>query len=155
MPNWCANNAEIYHDDPKQIERVVAAFKRGELCEEFLPIKHLQNDQQYDAAINAWGTKWDVGQDDGAVTVGDHGHRVYLSFESAWSPPVGLYNELVRLGFEVYADYFEPGVGFVGEYQNGSDDCFEYSADDIDEIVPSRLVDKFEIHDWYETDEAE
>ena len=26
MPNWCNNTVEIYHDDPKMIERVRTAF---------------------------------------------------------------------------------------------------------------------------------
>jgi hypothetical protein len=155
MPNWCTNNAEIHHDDPKQIERVVEAFKRGDLCETFLPIKQLPTSEQYDAAINTWGTKWDVGQDDGAVSISEDGKSVYLSFESAWTPPVGLYNELVRLGFDVIAEYFEPGVAFVGQYENGTDECFDYSSDTIDEVVPARLVEVFNIHDWYDTDDAE
>ena len=27
MPNWCNNSVEIYHDDPKMIERVRTAFQ--------------------------------------------------------------------------------------------------------------------------------
>jgi len=30
MPNWCNNSVEIYHDDPKMIERVRTAFNGGE-----------------------------------------------------------------------------------------------------------------------------
>ena len=156
MPNWCANNVEIYHDDPKMIEKVVGAFKRGELCETFLPIKHLPTDQQYDAAINSWGTKWDVAVEyGGGVSVGDHGHRVWLTFESAWSPPTGLYGELERLGFEVFASYFEPGVGFVGRYENGSDECFEFSGDNFEKVVPADLLKVYDIGDWFDFDEGD
>lgn len=152
MPNWCSNNVEITHNDPAAVQAVVEAFNRGDLCETFLPIKHIAITGQHDAAINKWGTKWDVGGEDCAdrVTLALEGKGVCLSFESAWTPPVGLYNKLVELGYSVKATYFEPGVGFVGEYEDGLDQWYEFDYDNLDQVVPPHLVDEYNIHDCYE-----
>ena len=38
MPNWCNNSVEIYHDDPKMLERVRSAFNGEGLLGEFIPV---------------------------------------------------------------------------------------------------------------------
>ena len=38
MPNWCNNSVEIYHEDPKMIERVRTAFNGEGLLQEFIPV---------------------------------------------------------------------------------------------------------------------
>jgi len=151
MPNWCSNSVNIYHDDLGAILAIKEAFARGDLCETFLPIKHVPADQQYDVAINTWGTKWDVKGD----SVGDQGHYIYLVFESAWTPPLGLYNELVRRGYVVYGTYFEPGVGFVGQYENGTDVCYDFSGGNFKDVVPADLLEAYDIGDWFDFDDEE
>ena len=152
MPNWCANNAEISHENVEEIVKVVSAFKEGVLCETFLPIAHLPADQQYDAAINLWGTKWDVGDTTQGASVSEDGKTAYFTFESAWSPPIGLYEELTRLGFTVTANYFEPGGCFAGQYDSGVLEHFDFEPDTIDAVVPKELVEVYDIHDWYEAE---
>ena len=49
------------------------------------------------------------------------GTTLSSSFDSAWSPPVALYEYLVAQGFEVSANYYEPGMDFAGEWVNGDD----------------------------------
>jgi hypothetical protein len=59
-----------------------------------------------------WGTKWDV---DG-VEVEVAGGRACYRFDTAWSPPVKLFNRVARdfpaLTFRL--EFFEPGCDFVG-----------------------------------------
>ena len=91
MPNWCNNSVEIYHDDPKMLERVRTAFNGEGLLGEFIPvpedlkivagrtgdpdenakiiateelnrIKHGYSNW-YDFCVNEWGTKWEIGAD--------------------------------------------------------------------------------------------
>ena len=38
---------------------------------------------------------------------------VVMSFDTAWSPPIGVYEAMVEQGWAVSATYFEP-VWFVG-----------------------------------------
>ena len=42
MPNWCANNVTITHDDPAKLNELVDAYKRGELMEHFMPTQEIQ-----------------------------------------------------------------------------------------------------------------
>ena len=80
MPNWCENRITIWNDDPKVIKRIIDAFEREALFDEFIPCpkelwasngnefpaykqrmieKHGAEDW-YDWCIEHWGTKWDV-----------------------------------------------------------------------------------------------
>ena len=36
-------------------------------------------------------------------------------------PPIGIYQRLVELGFDVLATYAEQGVGYAGYWHNGDD----------------------------------
>ena len=92
MPNWCSNVLTLTHNDRSKLESAVDAFKRGELLQEFAPVpealkvtcqpgttdSELQalyeaNQAEYgystwyDYCVGVWGTKWDVGSDDGSA----------------------------------------------------------------------------------------
>ena len=149
MPNWCANVVTIGHNDPAAVERVRVAFEGGRLCNEFLP--HPTNEWSWEYSVNTWGTKWEV---EGEWSETDEG-GVTLTFDSAWAPPIGLYEHLHSLGYEVYARYYEPGMAFCGVFDGGVDDCFDYSgmnSDEIAEYLPEDLDDYFGISstvaDW-------
>lgn len=169
MPNWCNNTVEIYHEDSAILERVRTAFKDGKLLEEFLPVPKdlhivaspgttdaLLNEQYkanvaqhgyatwYDYCVGEWGTKWDVGGD-GAEAQDIEGGLI-LSFDSAWSPPIAAYEKLVEQGFSVRAMYYEPGMAFAGIWEDGDDDCYEYSdmtSEQIAETLPEVLDEAF------------
>lgn len=164
MPNWCDNTLEVTHEDPKMITRLVDAFKAGRLCDEFIPVPAELKDTEangsvreelvakvgysdwYDFCVNEWGTKWDVGGDDGGY-IQSGANSAAMSFQSAWAPPVGLYPVLEDLGFTVRAMYYEPGCAFAGIYENGYDDCYalDGSADDVEADIPSDLDAAFNI----------
>ena len=172
MPNWCNNSVEIYHDDPKMIERVRTAFNDGRLLAEFIPIpqslkivagcvgdpdeqKKLEEDTArnrevhgygnwYDYCVNEWGTKWDVGADGNPAQ--DIPGGLMLGFESAWAPPCGAYEKLTEQGFRIRAMYFEPGMAFAGVWEDGFDDYYEYggmSSTEIAETLPAELDEAF------------
>jgi len=141
MPNWCNNTVTIKHSDPEMITRVRRAFEAGRLCNEFLP--NPNGEWTWEHSVNTWGTKWEI---EGDIDTIDEG--VILSFDSAWSPPIGLYNELHSLGYRVTARYYEPGMAFAGQYEDGDDECFDYSgmnSDEIAELLPEELDEYFAI----------
>jgi len=129
MPNWCNNTVTIKHDDPEMIARVQQAFEAGRLCNDFLP--NPNGEWSWEHSVNTWGTKWEV---EGEWSETDDGGLV-LTFDSAWSPPIGLYEKLYTLGYEVTARYYEPGMAFAGTYEDGSDDCYDYSGMNSEEIA--------------------
>ena len=170
MPNWCSNGLTLTHSDPAMIERVLKG--KGGLLQEFIPCpqdlidtmsgsygdeeknslleaKQKANIEKYgyatwyDHNVSKWGTKWDVSADS-IERLNDN--TVQLSFESAWSPPLGAYETLTELGFGVKAFYYEPGMCFVGKWEDGFDECYEYggaTSETIREMIGEELDEYF------------
>ena len=186
MPNWCNNTVTLEHDDPAMIARAKASFADGRFLAEFIPVpKSLQivagcagshdSPEQialveaeennikahgyknwYDFCVNEWGTKWDVGGGDGSINDIEGG--IIVSFESAWSPPIGAYEKLHEMGFKILAMYYEPGMAFAGVWEDGIDDYYEYGGLDsagIAEELPSALDEAFGISECVAEWEAE
>lgn len=154
MPNWCQNKLTVEHDDPAMVERFVKAYNAGKTCNEFIPEPKDIGDGWFDWRISAWATKWDIGADEGT----DHEERYGLkatvveneancSFDSAWSPPIGLYNKLNNLGYKVHASYFEPGMAFCGVYHNGYDNYIEYRSKDE---IPMGIWNEYNLKDYFD-----
>lgn len=149
MPNWCNNYLKL--EGPQGlIERAKSAIERDELCNEFFsmpgelrdttsPTREGDEDKAaflqerygysnwYEFAVNEWGTKWDI---NGGVIQEEGPGYLVASFDTAWSPPIALIEKLEGHGFtDVTLDYFEPGMNFVGQWNNGDDDCYEVDGD--------------------------
>ena len=73
-----------------------------------------------------------------------------MTFDSAWSPPVGLYKRLEELGFTVDAMYWEPGMQFAGVWKDGINK--EYSNYSGYEELPEQLVSEFNMQTMFEYD---
>lgn len=179
MPNWCYNKVTLEHKDPAMITRAVEAFKQGNFLQEFIPCpqdlleatagggwdkdsgterKRVENQEKYgfpswyEHNATKWGTKWDVGDEDGVEDDYEpDSNTVSLAFESAWSPPVPAYAVLEELGFDVTAYYYEPGMAFCG-YYDGED--HEYPTDNYD-AIPEDIRDEFGIEEYDEEEEDE
>ncbi len=161
MPNWCLNKLTVEHSDPAMVDRFERAYNAGKACNEFIPMPegYYDNGKWYDWAIDHWGTKWDIGADEGTEREEWHGlkatrvgNQVSTTFDSAWAPPVGLYNELVELGYNVKASYFESGMAFCGLYDNGVDNYVEYTSKDM---IPVAIWNDFGLENFFADDEVE
>lgn len=103
MPNHILNEMTIYHDPAE-----VMANVRGEQAIDFgvllpLPIhywpgnvgidhKNVFPGTQLDAARDIWGTKWGaygIDEDGKYQSVSERGDHLVLTFQTAWSPPMG------------------------------------------------------------------
>ena len=172
MPNWCNNGITLRHTDPAMIDRVIKG-KEG-LLMEFMPTpqelidtvagsfgdtdkqRELEAQQAanlakygakdwYDWNINNWGTKWDFALEN---IERQDANTVTAAFDSAWAPPIEAYNKLMALGFDIEAMYYEPGMAFVGKYDNGYDECIEiggYTSKNVREAIGEELDDYFGI----------
>jgi len=146
MPNWCANSTTFKHDDPEQITRMKNAFLEDKLFTEFAPAPTDLGEEWYHWCIENWGTKWDVnGSDDGVVDLKEN--EITLYFDTAWSPPLEFYIALEHLGFTVEGYYYEPGMNFVGKWDENGDDCYEIpeTAEAINETIPSDIEQCFNL----------
>lgn len=167
MPNWCNNIVTIEHKNKTAIDRVEKAFKAGNLCKEFIPVpeelintsspnrtnakemlEKYGHEDWYSFQVSNWGTKWDVGGDNYAFDperISDK--EISLTFDSAWSPPTGLYNVLLEQGYNVIAYYYEPGCAFAGKFTADGDECYDLSGnyESVREEIPGDLDEMFNI----------
>ena len=156
MPNWCMNNATITGPIEK-LEAIVEAIKENKMLEHMVPI----GEWDYGAAVEAWGTKWDV-QDAGWELDYDD-KMLLLTFDTAWGPPTTAYENYTDTNQDVhiYASYYEPGMCFVGQYDSGlgTDDSYEIDFEDEHwiEDIPQDLIDQwgldYEYEQWKEWQE--
>jgi len=161
MPNWNQNGVIFKHEDPEQIIRIANAYKEDKLFSEFFPCppellvteeigenfnervaaREEANREKfgfsdwYEWSVNNWGTKWDISSDDSEPTKQDD-NSIMLSFNTAWSPPVGFYEKMTDLGFDVIAYYLEEGMGFVGKYtrEDGDEEYNFDGSEDLEDI---------------------
>jgi hypothetical protein len=159
MPNWCMNKLTVEHEDSSMVDRFEKTYNLGKVCNEFIPEPegYSEDDRWYDWRISNWGTKWDVGADMGTEKEERYGlkatrvgNEVNCTFDSAWAPPIGLYEQLVELGYKVKATYWEPGMAFCGIWDNGVDNYVEYSTKDM---IPVALWNEYDMQEFFKDDE--
>ena len=98
----------------------------------------------YDWRIEKWGTKWDVRDIEGD-SVAD-GSLIQIQFDTAWSPPLEIFEEMKRLGYYVEAQYIDEGGFFVGDWIDGVDNS--YPCDNPPEHLEHLC------HRWEDEDDA-
>jgi hypothetical protein len=142
MPNWCYNSVTLHHDN----KEVIDGFEQELLKEDAQPFNHLrprpasEEENWYDWNINNWGCKWDVSMMDWER---EDDNTIVMHFDSAWSPPITIYDFLETEGWSVRAMYHEPGMGFAGRFENGMDEYYEMDWTDRDSIeeLPEDILD--------------
>lgn len=185
MPNWCSNHITVRGTNSAEIQRLAKALGEGGLCNAVIPTppeltdtmagSYGDTDKQaaleareqanlekfgyknwYDFQVANWGTKWDVDCSD--VEIDDDGLGFSGGFESAWAPPIRIAEALVEQGFEVTLYYYEPGMGFVGKFEDGIDAYYEYSGENSKTVraaIGDELDDMFGISESMAEYEAE
>lgn len=165
MPNWCGNSLKIGHADKDKMDAVVTAIKEGAFFEYIFP--QPEGVDWYSWRIQNWGTKWDmrdpyfpVSDENGTLYVYEENdlHMASVMFETAWSPPVGVYQQAAEQGFFIEAFYIEEGNGFLGMWtDDGGDNEFSFPDSDDEaeweewiKTLPQELVDEFDVRDRME-----
>lgn len=187
MPNWCNNRVVISHEDTAKLEALAVAVREGKFCNHVIPVpedlqivagrvgddtnpdqvelerRSAENIQKYgvanwyDFCVSRWGTKWDVDPYDPADVVINN-NTIEFGFDSAWSPPTGVYEALVDDGFTVEATYYEPGMAYVGRWYMGDDECYEIggeTAETVRDLIGEELDDEYGISESMAEWEAE
>jgi len=175
MPNWCSNTLILRGSQQSEVQRLANAFIEARFCSEVIPVPEELQDPDtgsyggedaeakdrlreqltkkygysgwYEFCTGRWGTKWDVGGADCGIELDDDGLGFTASFDSAWSPPTGVYEQLVEDGFEVRAYYYESGMAFAGIWDDGCDDCYSDwgDAQGARDTLPQDLDEHFGI----------
>ena len=192
MPNWCNNVVEIGHEDPAKLKALVEAYNDAKFCSFAIPVpaslnivagrvgddadpKQIELEAQeksnlevhgysnwYDFCVNEWGTKWDVGGDGDRIELEEGQDNTTLDFDSAWAPPLGVYQALMEQGFSVRAYFYESGMCFAGIFDENGEDFYELNdmrSDEVADTLPKDLNDVFCISEgiaqWEEDNEEE
>ena len=188
MPNWCDNQITITGPNSviDKIEKIVKEEKdAGGLLNFFHPMPKELRDTTADGktdkklmkkygysdwygwACDNWSTKWDIsefyGVDRQYLTEQSEGEStISFAFSSAWAPPIGAYEYFLAKNEDcsLKAYYYEGGCDFMGEWDNGADDCYQpsdYKSDDDfwQDGVGSTLDDVFNITESIAEYEAE
>ena len=140
MPNHTDNRVTLYHKDSQQIDMIYNIMNTPDtpLCQTLIPMpKELEGTAGFDEngvagwykwRLDNWGTKWDVY--DAQCDYFD-ANTLRLYFDTAWSPPMRIYEKLTDMGFEVTARYLDEGWGYIGEYVSGDDWC----TDEVESVA--------------------
>lgn len=117
----------------------------------------------YEFNHQKWGTKWDAC--DAEVLSLAEGELTVL-FNTAWCPPIPIFDHLTKLGFSVEAYWYEEGIQSWGNYIDGEgeygepDNWSEYRNDGplkfFEDAIPSNISDAFpELSDMIEEYQAD
>jgi len=140
------NHATIRGTNEK-LSAIVEAIKEDKLLEFLSPI----GEWEYGKAIEAWGTKWEVSDVDWELDLANN--ELSLNFDSAWGPPTTAYAEGELLhNLEIKASYYEPGMMFVGLYEDREDDSYDIDFEDEnwEDSLPEDLIWDWGLREEYE-----
>jgi hypothetical protein len=165
MPNWCINSATIKCPSKEIYDTLIAAIIENKWFKTFAPLgldpAQYENGWDFRTACNVWNTKWDAVEAE--ITSRDDAEYILdVSFDTAWSPPLGVY-ELMNKNFdiEITAYYYELGCSFFGRYIKNKtekiDESFEIPCSheeltEIRKIIGSEL-DDFMSPTWEQLEE--
>ena len=159
MPNWCSNVATINHGDKEKIDAIEFELTKEKddiaLFQMLRPCPEANAENWYEWNINHWGTKWDASIYD-FERLDDN--NIKINFDTAWGPPIALYDYLFGEGYDTTAYYDECGMAFCGKYEFGSDDQYDYSdmnSAEVQDDIPSDIDEMFSISEQMQDREAE
>ena len=122
------NMLHKFHPMPTELDNTTSPCEDNEVLKEKYGATNW-----YDWNCSNWGTKWDVDID----IYEENDCEMYMSFDSAWSPPTNWLNKVSedypKLHFTL--EYEEGGCAFKGIFEvcvdNGvfDDSCWEWNGD--------------------------
>lgn len=173
MPNWCSNVFTVMHSDSAMIDRFIKGFEMNKLLGEFIPMpdelmqspRNLPSDVAEEnirkfgspdwhawAGVH-WGTKWDVGEESGAIKRVDD-NTVTGSFHSAWCAPRAAFKTLGEMGFVYTVVHSDPMTDYAAVsdndgYQSFDSDFYVFELKGVDwrEVIPKSAHSVVEF--WY------
>jgi len=162
MPNHTDNRVILSHADSQQIDMIYNIMNTDDtpLCQTLIPMpEELEGTAGFDEngttgwyswRVENWGTKWDIYD---AHCDRIDANTLQLYFNTAWSPPVPVFDKLIDMGFEVTARYLDEGWMYIGEYTNDN----AYCVDDVEKVITEypELDEEFGISEMLEEERAE
>jgi len=147
MPNWCYNSATLICPSKEIYDKLLQSIKEDNWFDTFVP---LGLEYKYELACEMWGTKWSpydiiINNED------EDNFTIDISFETAWTPPLGVYKKMnEKYSIHTTAFYEELGCEFFGKcvYKDSeqTNECFDIPSNEeelleIQEKISSDLND--------------
>jgi hypothetical protein len=163
MSNWCSNTFEVTGNSQRMQSFYEFLEERGgkDWFDFFVEPAKEDDENWYNHNLENYGCKWNCEAGSWSIQdLDDDRSKIELHFESPWGPPTKLYETLAEdESLEIYAEYNEEGMGFVGRFADGEDEYYEYDGlDSLDEI-PEELVGNWAIREslesWEEMEQEE
>ena len=131
---------QYFYPMPKELNDTVAGpepkTKKEKLEKRRLQVEYGASNW-YDWRVENWGTKWDIMEfyNINRKEIGEDESEISLGFDTAWAPPLGAYEKFIdkNSNCSLKAYYYEPGCDFMGEWDNGIDNCFEVAKYGLDD----------------------
>lgn len=192
MPNWCNNTFELVgpKEEIKKFESFLEERNGKDWFDFFAPCPdelknvgdvsfHTSEKQTqpliekygysdwYSFGIGEWGCKWNCDANDWTVNEYDEENlSINFWFDSPWGPPENLYQNISDGKFgedlHVFAEWHEEGMAFIGRFDDGFSETFEYSDLDSLDGIPEDLIENWNLRemleeraDEYEDDESD
>jgi hypothetical protein len=130
MPNWCFNFTTFICPSKEIYDKLLESIQNNNWFETFAPLyldsEKYENGWDYDKALEIWHTKWSP-QDVEISTQIVEENKIEITFETAWSPPIGVYSIMFKnFNIEVISHYEEEGCDFFGR-------CYFTNQEQIEE----------------------
>jgi len=180
MPNWCDNTISI-SGPAEKVSQIYQQLKTDEstgLCQVLHPMpentftgnlgekerKQCAKDgvpNWYDWCTSNWGTKWDTADGDWQYEEAGDGEAILSgSFQTAWGPPIGVYEHCDEAHEDLYIEamYYEPGCAFAGKWDSGNGEdhySLEGTKQALENELPEDLNDCFGITEYMEEEPEE
>jgi hypothetical protein len=178
MPNWCNNTFELVA--PKQkIKEFETFLETGNgkdwfnffapCPQELLDVGNVSFHEEpkeglaekygysdwYSFGLGEWGCKWNCdAQDWNVEDYDDERDVIKFWFDSPWGPPENLYQSISDGKFgedlNVFAEWHEEGMAFIGRFEYGSGESYEYSDLDSLDNIPEDLLENWNIREMLE-----
>jgi|LauGreStaDraftv2_3_1035109.scaffolds.fasta_scaffold10913_3 hypothetical protein len=120
MPNWCFNLAKFTFPDKETYNKFILAVRDESLFATFAPLE-LDSDQTWsiEKAVEKWGTKWEPSEWQNVEPtpfIEDSEYFLSATFDTAWAPPIGFYECLMKEhNIHVDAAFHEGGEEVFGK----------------------------------------
>ena len=175
MPNWCNNSFELVGPKEKirEFESFLEQNNGKDWFDFFLPcpqelkdvgnvsfheegnktlIEKYGHGDWYSWSVENWGCKWNCDANDWTVEDYDEENlSIRFWFDSPWGPPIALYEKISEMEeLTVFGNYHEEGMAFVGKFEYGSNDSYEYSDVESLDDIPEDIVDEWNLREMLE-----
>jgi hypothetical protein len=130
----------LTHDDRAVVDALVARLEVGGNDVFFQHVHPMPEGTEdwYSWCVENWGTKWDTSQ----LFWSQDDKSLFITCETAWSPPVGVYRKLEEQGWKVDAMYYETGCVYIGRFRDGQEEDYEWNFENENSLdhIPEDLL---------------